>query len=159
MMIFTPDSVFAMGARPKAAAPGCSSSRSSLVLGIFYFIILLPMKRKQQKVQEFLDDLKVGDRVITTGGIYGQVTRLGEQSVQLQIADKVRIEVSKAAIGGYQGQPPVVEPATKSVRESDSYDKPSLEAHHDSRRLRRVLRRSASIRSSRRATASTRPAG
>src|SRR5256885_15575839 len=77
-----------------------------LVVGIFYFIILLPMKRKQQKVQEFLTALKVGDRVVTTGGIYGQVTRLGEQSVQLQVADKVRIEVAKAAIGGYQGQEP-----------------------------------------------------
>ena len=82
-----------------------------LVLGIFYFVILLPMKKKQAKVQEFLDALKVGDRVVTTGGIYGQVTRLGEVSVQLQIADKVRIEVAKAAIGGYQGQEPVVEPA------------------------------------------------
>ena len=88
-----------------------------LVLAIFYFIILLPMRRKQQKAQEFLDSLKVGDRVVTTGGIYGQVTRLGEQSVQLQIADKVRIEVSRAAIGGYQGQAPVVEPeGTVSVR-------------------------------------------
>jgi preprotein translocase subunit YajC len=79
-----------------------------LVLGIFYFIILLPMKKKQAKVQEFLDALKVGDKVVTTGGIYGQVTRLSEQSVQLQIADKVRIEVAKAAIGGLQGQEPVV---------------------------------------------------
>ena len=83
-----------------------------LVLAIFYFIILLPMKRKQQKIQAFLDSLKVGDRVITTGGIYGQVTRVGDQSVQLQIADKIRIEVAKAAIGGYQGQAPVVEPQT-----------------------------------------------
>jgi preprotein translocase subunit YajC len=82
-----------------------------LILGIFYFIILLPTKRKQQKVQEFLSNLKVNDRIITTSGIYGQITRLGEQSVQIQIADKVRIEVARAAIGGYQGQPPVVEPA------------------------------------------------
>ena len=81
-----------------------------LILGIFYFIILLPTKRKQQKVQQFLDNLKVNDKVITTSGIYGQITRLGEQSVQLQIADKVRIEVARAAIGGIQGQPPVVEP-------------------------------------------------
>jgi preprotein translocase subunit YajC len=81
-----------------------------LVLGIFYFIILLPMKRKQQKVQQFLDNLKVGDKVITTGGIYGQVTRLSDQVVQLQIAEKIRIDIAKAAIGGYQGQPPVVEP-------------------------------------------------
>ncbi len=81
-----------------------------LIVAIFYFIILLPMKRKQQKVQEFLNGLKVNDRVVTTGGIYGQITRLGEQSVQLQVADKIRIEVARAAIGGYQGQQPVVEP-------------------------------------------------
>ena len=80
-----------------------------LILGIFYFIILLPTKRKQQKVQEFLDHLKVNDRVVLTSGIYGQITRLGEQTVQVQIADKIRIEVARAAIGGYQGQPPVVE--------------------------------------------------
>lgn len=80
-----------------------------LILGIFYFIILLPTKRKQQKVQQFLDNLKVNDRIITTSGIYGQITRLGEQSVQVQIADKIRVEVARSAIGGYQGQPPVVE--------------------------------------------------
>ena len=102
--------LLAMGAMPDGGSPWLQLVPFVLVLAIFYFIILLPMKRKQQKVQEFLDALKVGDRVITTGGIHGQVTRLGEQSIQLQIADKVRIEVSKAAIGGYQGQAPVVEP-------------------------------------------------
>jgi preprotein translocase subunit YajC len=80
-----------------------------LILGIFYFVILLPMRKKQQKVDQFLSSLKKDDRVITTGGIYGQITKLNEDTVQLQIADKVRIEVAKAAIGGYQGQPPVVE--------------------------------------------------
>ena len=102
--------VFAM-ATPDGSSPWMSAIPFVLVLGIFYFIILLPMRKKQAKVQEFLDALKVGDKVVTTGGMYGQVTRLGEQSVQLQIADKVRVEVAKAAIGGYQGQEPVVEPA------------------------------------------------
>jgi preprotein translocase subunit YajC len=102
--------VYAMGATASGASPWLQFVPFVIVLGIFYFIILLPMKRKQQKVQQFLDALKVGDRVITTGGIYGQVTRLGAQSIQLQVADKLRIEVAKAAIGGYQGQPPVVEP-------------------------------------------------
>ena len=113
--------VFAMGAVPEGGSAWVQLVPFALVLAIFYFIILLPMKRKQQKVQEFLDSLKVGDRVITTGGLYGQITRLGEQSVQLQVADKVRIEVAKAAIGGYQGQPPVVEPASQG--ESISYGK------------------------------------
>ena len=82
-----------------------------LILGIFYFVILLPMRKKQQKVDQFLSSLKKDDRVITTGGIYGQITKLTEQTVRLRIADKVRIEVAKASIGGYQGQPPVVEPS------------------------------------------------
>jgi preprotein translocase subunit YajC len=79
----------------------------ALVLAIFYFLILLPMQRKQKKVQQFLEALKVGDRVVTTSGIYGQITKLSDKSVQIQIADKVRIEVAKAAVGGYQGQEPV----------------------------------------------------
>ena len=77
------------------------------IVVIIYFIILRPMKRQQQKVQEFREALKNGDRVVTSGGIYGQITRLSEQSVQLQIAEKVRVEVSKNAIIGYQGQEPV----------------------------------------------------
>jgi preprotein translocase subunit YajC len=85
-----------------------------LVLGIFYFIILLPMRKKQQKVQEFLESLKVGDKIITTGGIYGLVTRISGDTVQVQIADKVRIEVSKAAVGGLQGQPQVQQSESSS---------------------------------------------
>ena len=81
----------------------------ALILAIFYFIILLPSRRRQQKVQEFLENLKENDRVITTGGIYGQIAKINGDRVQLQVADRVRIDVSKAAIGGYQGQPPVVE--------------------------------------------------
>jgi preprotein translocase subunit YajC len=78
------------------------------ILAIFYFLILLPMKRKQKKIQEFQDGLKVGDKVITTSGIYGHITRVGDKTIQLQIADKVRIEAARAAVAGYQGQDPVV---------------------------------------------------
>jgi len=106
-------SVFAMGAAPQGGSAWLQFVPFVLVLAIFYFIILLPMRRKQQKVQTFLESLKVGDRVITTGGIYGQITRLGDQSLQLQIADKLKIEVAKASIGGYQGQAPVVEAASE----------------------------------------------
>ena len=78
-----------------------------LVLGIFYFVILMPMRKRQQKVQEFLAALKVGDNVVTSGGIYGSITKLGDDAVQLQIAERVRIDVSRNAIIGYQGQEPV----------------------------------------------------
>src|SRR5438093_9215744 len=106
-------SVIALGVTPDGGSPLLQVVPFILVLGIFYFIILLPMKRKQQKVQEFLESLKVNDKVVTTGGIYGQITRLDDHKVQLQVADKVRIDVARSAIGGLQGQPAVVEAANQ----------------------------------------------
>jgi preprotein translocase subunit YajC len=116
MMTTNIDSLFALAAPPDGGSLWLQFIPFALVLAIFYFIILLPMKRKQQKIQQFLDGLKVGDRVVTTGGIHGQITRLGDLSVQVQIADKVRIEVARAAIGGYQGKEPVVEPLGSAER-------------------------------------------
>jgi preprotein translocase subunit YajC len=87
----------------------------ALVLGIFYFVMVLPMRKRQQKVQAFLQALKVGDRVVTSGGIFGSITRVNDQSVQLQIANNVRVEVSRAAIVGYQGQEPVVSDSNTST--------------------------------------------
>jgi preprotein translocase subunit YajC len=100
--------VLAMG----APSPGGPSAWVQLlpfvlVVGIFYFVILLPMKRKQQKVQAFLAELKVGDRIVTSGGLYGTITRLNDSSIQVQLADKVRVEMSRNAVVGYQGQEPV----------------------------------------------------
>ena len=109
MMMVDAGLVFAMGATAEGGSPLVQVIPFVLILAIFYFVILLPGKRKQQKVQEFLDNLKENDRVVTTSGIYGQIARISGDKVQLQVADKVRIDVSKAAIGGYQGQPPVVE--------------------------------------------------
>jgi preprotein translocase subunit YajC len=79
----------------------------ALVLAIFYFIILMPMRRRQKKVEEFLQNLKIGDKVITSGGLYGSITRLGEPSLQLQVADRIRVEIARSAIIGFQGQEPV----------------------------------------------------
>ncbi len=79
-----------------------------LMLGIFYFLVLRPMRQRQKKVADFQAGLKVGDRVITTSGIYGQITKIGDTSIKLQIADKITIEIARAAVGGLQGQEPVV---------------------------------------------------
>jgi preprotein translocase subunit YajC len=93
----------------QAVSPWVQLVPFALVLGIFYFVILLPMKRRQKKVQEFIESLKVGDRVVTTGGIFGSITKISEQSVQLQIAPNVRVDVSRSAIVGFQGQAPVAD--------------------------------------------------
>jgi preprotein translocase subunit YajC len=100
--------VLAMGTPPQGAPSAWVQLLPFvLVLGIFYFVILLPMKRKQQKVQAFLSALKVGDRIVTSGGIYGTITKVAEQSVQVQVANNVRLEIARSAVVGYQGQEPV----------------------------------------------------
>ncbi len=108
-MMMSAGAVFAMAAPPDGGSAWVQFVPFILVIAIFYFVILLPMQRKQQKVQQFQQSLKPGDRVITTGGIYGQITKVSDDAVQLQIANNVKIDIARAAIGGYQGQPAVVE--------------------------------------------------
>jgi preprotein translocase subunit YajC len=99
--------LLAMAAPQQGANPLAPFITMIAILAIFYFILMRPMKQKQQKVQAFLAALKEGDRVVTSGGIFGTITKLKEDAVQLQIAQNVKIDVSRAAIVGYQGQPPV----------------------------------------------------
>jgi preprotein translocase subunit YajC len=97
------------GAAGQPVSPLVQLIPFALVLAIFYFVILLPMKNRQKKVEAFLSSLKVGDKVVTTGGLFGSIARIGDDAVQLQIAPNVRVDISRAAIVGYQGQAPVVE--------------------------------------------------
>lgn len=108
LLLVPTDPFFALAAPPSGgASPLVSFIPFVLVLGIFYFVILMPMKKRQKKVDEFLAALKSGDRVVTTGGLYGTIAKVEEQSVHLQIAPNVRVEVARSAIAGYQGQAPV----------------------------------------------------
>ena len=99
--------VVAMAAPPGAPNPLIQLVPFALVAVIIYFVILRPMKRQQKKVQEFLAELKVGDRVVTSGGLYGTIKRVEDKTLQVQIADKVRVEMARTAVVGYQGQDPV----------------------------------------------------
>ncbi len=73
-----------------------------LIMVIFYFLMIMPAQRRQKKVAEMLKDLKTGDKVITNGGIYGTIAGLEPDSVQLRIAEQVKIKVSRSAIAGLQ---------------------------------------------------------
>ncbi len=65
---------------------------------IFYFIVFLPNKKRQKAVQDMLNNLKNGDKVITSGGIFGVVAGIKDDRIQLKVADQVKIEISKSAI-------------------------------------------------------------
>jgi preprotein translocase subunit YajC len=77
-----------------------------LIMVIFYFLMIMPAQRRQKQVAEMLRNLKTGDKVITNGGIYGTIVGLEDDSVQLRIAEQVKIKVSRAAIAGLQAEPP-----------------------------------------------------
>jgi preprotein translocase subunit YajC len=79
-----------------------------LIMVIFYFLMILPAQRRQKKVSEMLKSLKNGDKVITNGGIYGTIVGLddGEDTVQLRIAEQVKMKVARNAIAGMQQEPP-----------------------------------------------------
>ncbi len=67
---------------------------------IFYFMLIRPQHKRQQEHRQMLARIRKGDRVITTGGIYGTVEKVKDQTVILEISDKVRVELSKGAIQG-----------------------------------------------------------
>ena len=75
-----------------------------LIIAIFYFVAILPMRRRQQQLQRTIDALQKGDRVITTGGIYAEVAGVDPTAIQLKIADNVKIRVAKSAIAGLQSE-------------------------------------------------------
>jgi preprotein translocase subunit YajC len=103
-----PDFVLAMAAPPGGGNPLLGLLPAVLILGIFYVVLLLPMKRRQKKVQEFLAALKAGDRIVTSGGIFGTIIKVEDDHLKVEIADRVRVDISRNAVVGYQGQERVV---------------------------------------------------
>ena len=72
------------------------------IVGIFYLIVFLPARRRQKKVQAMIDNLKTGDKVITTGGLFGTVVGLRGDKLQLRIAENVKVEISRNAVASLQ---------------------------------------------------------
>ena len=74
-----------------------------LIIGvIFYLLVFMPMRKRQKKLDSMIRDLKNGDRVITSGGIYGVVNGVKDKTLIIKVADQVKIEVAKSAIAGKQ---------------------------------------------------------
>lgn len=75
-----------------------------LIFVIFYVVLMLPMQRQRKALRQMIENLKKGDRVITSGGIYGEVTAVEGPTVLLRIADNVRVRLAKSAITGLEGE-------------------------------------------------------
>ncbi len=75
-----------------------------LVFAVIYFLMIRPQQKQKAEMRMMLDSLEEGDRVLTSGGIHGVVTKLKDDVVWLQIAEQVRIRVQRSAIAARSGR-------------------------------------------------------
>lgn len=94
------DIAYAMGQTGQGGEGGGFAAFVPIILMfvIFYFLLIRPQQKKAKTHQEMISNLKKGDRVITNGGIYGVITGLDESTATIEIAEKVRIKVSRPSI-------------------------------------------------------------
>lgn len=96
---------YAMGAPGGGtAAPGGSSGFSSLIMmavifAIFYFILIRPQQKKMKDHKKMVEELKKGDKIITSGGIYGTVVAASTNTLKVEIADGVKVKISRSTVG------------------------------------------------------------
>src|SRR5262245_18277693 len=77
-----------------------------IVVFIFYFLVYMPMKTKQKKLEEMVKGLKSGDKVIINPGIFGTIVGVEDEAFQVRVDDKTKIKVLKSAVSGLQGPLP-----------------------------------------------------
>ena len=99
------ENAYAM-APPQAGAEGGSAGAGFLgilppmivMFAIFYFLLIRPQQKKQKEHQAMLDSIKEGDNILTSGGIYGTIKKIKEDVITVQIADNVRVKVSRKSV-------------------------------------------------------------
>jgi len=94
-----------MGANP-AGGQGGSQYMSIVMLvaivGIFYFLMIRPQQKRAKDHKNFLESLKKGDKIITSGGLYGTITGITDDAITIEIAEKVRVKVEKGTVATMQ---------------------------------------------------------
>jgi preprotein translocase subunit YajC len=98
-MSFTASAFLLLDA-PAAQAPSPIAQFAPLIFiaVIFYFLLIRPQQKQRKEQQALVAALKVGDKVVTSSGIYGLISSVKESTVMLKIADNVKIEIDKAAV-------------------------------------------------------------
>ncbi|MBW1676536.1 MAG: preprotein translocase subunit YajC [Deltaproteobacteria bacterium] len=97
------DIVYAMGTGGGTSGEGGGFGAFApliLMFVIFYFLLIRPQQKKQKQHRQMLGSIKKGDRVITSGGLYGRITGLTDTVVTLEISEKVRVKVGRSNIAG-----------------------------------------------------------
>lgn len=88
-----------------------------LMFVIFYFLLIRPQQKKSKEHREMVNNLKKGDRVITSGGIYGRITAVSDATLTVEISDRVRVKLNRSNVAGL-AQTATQPPAAKKKKES-----------------------------------------
>ena len=117
--MFTNSIAYAMSQGGGGEAAGGFSAFIPLILMfvIFYFLLIRPQQKKTKEHREMVSNLKKGDRIVTSGGLHGRITGVSDQTLTVEIADKVRVKVNRANVGALsQSMTPPPAPASKKEK-------------------------------------------
>jgi preprotein translocase subunit YajC len=101
---FLISSAYAMGPPPGGAGGADAGNPLTaflpliLIFGIFYFLLIRPQQKRQKEHKALLSNLKRGDTVVTSGGILGEITKVEEKFITVEVAEKVRIKIARGQI-------------------------------------------------------------
>ena len=92
-----------LAAQAPAANPGAAGFFVQIlpfivIFGVFWLLIIMPQRKQQKQRQSMLDSLKKGDKVITAGGMHGEIVEIDEEDVKLRVADKVELKFTRSSI-------------------------------------------------------------
>src|SRR6266404_6016903 len=93
------DLAFAAMQSPSGQGGGSAMIQVAFFAAIFYFFLIRPQQRQRKERESLLSTVKAGDRVVMTSGLHGTVVKLSEHSVTVKVADQVRLEFDRSAIG------------------------------------------------------------
>ena len=115
---------YAMG-QGGAGAQGGSGGFASfipliLMFVIFYFLLIRPQQKKTKEHRQMIDNLKTGDRIITSGGLHGRITGVSENALTVEIAEKVRVKVNRGSVSALmQASAPPAAPKKEKKDKAD----------------------------------------
>lgn len=93
-----------------------------LMFVIFYFLLIRPQQKRNKEHKEMIANLKKGDRIITSGGLYGRITGLDEIALTVEIADKVRVKIGRGNVAAL-AQSAAPAPPAKKEKDKGNADK------------------------------------
>jgi preprotein translocase subunit YajC len=118
------DIAYAMGTAGGAAAKGGGSLLGTplvpiiLMLAIMWFFLIRPQQKKQKEHRAMIDNIKKGDRIVTSGGLVGRVTGVSDAMLTVEIADRVRVKISRGYVAGLAQTAAPAQPAPDKTKEN-----------------------------------------